>query len=70
MTGDGNLRKLAAEGGVEVHGTLWVFELMARHATCPTRQLASALEILDADPLVRLPRNILRAIKTKIIGSG
>jgi len=66
MTGDGDLRKIATESGVEVHGTLWVLELMARHATCPSHQLALALDTLDADPLVRLPRNLLRTLKGKL----
>lgn len=66
MTGDGNLRKLAAEAGVEVHGTLWAIELMATHATCPAGALITALDQLDADGLVRLPRATLRTLKTKI----
>lgn len=67
MTGDGNLRKLAAESGVEVHGTLWAIELMATHATCPANTLATALDLLDADNLVRLPRGALRSLRTKIV---
>lgn len=70
MTGDADLRKIAAQGGIEVHGTLWAVEMMAHHSTCPTQQLSAALDSLDADPLVRLPRNLLRALKAKIRGAG
>lgn len=31
LTGDGNLRKLAAEDGVEVHGILYIFDKMVDH---------------------------------------
>ena len=68
MTGDANLRKIAEQGGIEVHGTLWAVEQMAHHATCPSHQLSVALESLDADPLVRLPRNALRALKARLGG--
>jgi hypothetical protein len=70
MTGDGYLRKIATDGGVEVHGTLWAVELMAQHGTCPSRQLSTSLELLDGDPLVRLPRHALRALKTKLGSTG
>jgi len=66
MTGDGDLRKLAGRSGVEVHGALWAIELIAQHRTSTSKRLTRALERLDSDPLVRLPRNSLRALKTKI----
>lgn len=68
MTGDGDLRKLAGRNGVEVHGVLWAIELMAQHDTCPKSRLAICLEQLDADPLVRLPRAALRALREKLKG--
>lgn len=68
MTGDGDLRKLAADAGVEVHGTLWAIELMGQHATCPVVQLVAALAQLEADPLVRLPQAALRSLKGKLEG--
>jgi hypothetical protein len=70
MTGDANLRKIAADGGVEVHGTLWAVGLMAQLGTCPGHQLCTALDILDIDPLVRLPRDALRALKARLGGAG
>lgn len=66
MTGDGDLRKLAERSGVEVHGALWAIDLIGRHRTCPTRHLVTGLTRLEKDPFVRLPRTVLRALKTKI----
>lgn len=68
MTGDGDLRRLAGRNGVEVHGVLWAIGLMAEHKTCPGAQLANCLDQLDADPLVRLPRAALRALKDRLGG--
>ena len=64
MTGDGNLRKLAGRSGLDVHGALWIIELMAEHNTSPTATLLEALDCLDKDELVRLPRAALRARKS------
>jgi hypothetical protein len=68
MSGDGDLRRIASDSGVEVHGTLWAIGLMDRHATCSRPELCAALELLDGDPLVRLPRNVLRALRMKLAG--
>jgi len=68
MTGDGSLRRFAGASGVEVHGTLWAIELMAAHGTCSTPALVQALECLDEDQLVRLPRAALRGLKGRIAG--
>ncbi len=70
MTGDGNLRKLAGASGLDVHGALWIIELMAEHGTCPLATLLEALDCLDEDEFVRLPRAALRALKTRIGDKG
>jgi hypothetical protein len=70
MIGDGHLTTIAADEGMEVHGTLWAVALMARHGTCPSRQLCAALEFLDRDPLVQLPRHALRSLNSKLAGTG
>ncbi len=67
MTGDGKLRQIASSAGVEVHGTLWAIELMMKHATCPRDRLIEALDCLDRDPLVRLPKSALRALRSKFV---
>ena len=66
MTGDGDLRALAATSGVEVHGTLWVAELIGQHETCARQALVDALDILDADDRTHLPRAPLRALRGKL----
>jgi hypothetical protein len=67
MTGDANLRALATQNGVEVHGTLWIAELISMHGTCSPPHLIDALDRLDADPLVFLPTALLRALKASLI---
>ena len=49
-----------------MHGALWIIELMAEHSTSPTATLLEALDCLDQDELVRLPRAALRALKLRI----
>lgn len=46
LTGDGNLRKLAAEDGVEVHGTIYVFDKMIEHKVLTPAIAADKLELL------------------------
>jgi len=70
MTGDADLRKLADISGVEVHGVLWAIDLMARQGTCRSKRLVKALDLLDGDDCVRLPRASLRALRAKIDGEG
>ena len=70
MTGDAKLRTIAEKSGVEVHGTLWVADLILKHGTCSPKKLAAALEQLDADPLVFLPSPLIRALKTKVTRKG
>jgi len=59
MTGDAGLRAIATKNGVEVHGTLWVAELISRHATCSLQTLVDALAQLDADPTECIERSAL-----------
>ena len=46
LTGDGNLRKLAAEDGVEVHGTIYIFDQMVEHKVLTPAIAADRLELL------------------------
>jgi hypothetical protein len=59
MSGDGSLRAIAEGTGLEVHGLLWAAEQILDRATCPVGQLLNGLEVLERDPLVRLPRSRL-----------
>jgi predicted nucleic acid-binding protein len=66
MTGDADLRAIATKSGVEVHGTLWVAELIHEHQTCSRQKLVDALDQFAADPFVFLPAALLRALKAKL----
>lgn len=46
LTGDGNLRRLAAEDGVEVHGTIYIFDKMVEHNVLTPSLAAEKLELL------------------------
>ncbi len=59
VTGDGELRTLAATHGIEVHGLLWIVEQIHQKGVKPGRDLAVALRVLEQDPTVRLPRREL-----------
>ncbi|MGP0059952.1 MAG: type II toxin-antitoxin system VapC family toxin [Beijerinckiaceae bacterium] len=60
LTGDQQLRRRASTLGVNVHGILWLCDEMERAGKLTFAELADALEILEADPLVFLPRNEVR----------
>jgi len=57
LTGDQQLRRRAGNGGVEVHGVLWVTDQLAEHGLMAFIDLADALERLVDDPLVFLPHD-------------
>lgn len=46
LTGDGNLRKLASEDGVEVHGTIYIFDKMVEQKILTPATAADKLELL------------------------
>ena len=57
LTGDRQLRNVATENGLCVHGVLWIIdELQAAHA-CPACVLNGALRSWESDATVFLPRN-------------
>jgi hypothetical protein len=66
MAGDDDLRTIASAAKVEVHGLLWVVEMMADQRTSPGRLLASAFDRLGSDPLVRLPATEMQALRDKL----
>jgi predicted nucleic acid-binding protein len=64
VTGDGLLRTVATEHGIEVHGVLWIISELHRHAIEAPATLAKALRLFAADQTVRLPRrDLLNAIR-------
>lgn len=60
LTGDRKLTDAAGDRGLESHGLIWLCDEMNDHGTVDRATLRQALEELDRDPLVRLPRTELR----------
>ena len=56
LTGDAQLRKVAIQKGLRVHGVLWVIDELAAADACPTSQLIDALKRWQSDKTVFLPR--------------
>jgi predicted nucleic acid-binding protein len=61
LTGDGELRNLAARHKMEVHGVLWIIDELHRHQIEKAKILLAALRAFSADPTVRLPRREVAA---------
>lgn len=55
LTGDQLLRRTAGEMAVEVHGVLWLLDLLRNAGKCPLDLLLAALETWRDDPAVFLP---------------
>jgi predicted nucleic acid-binding protein len=70
VTGDGLLRALATRHGIEVHGVLWIVEELRRHNVENAASLVAALQILEADDAVRLPRRELLAAIKRLSSEG
>ena len=64
LTGDQALRAVAERNGIEVHGVLWVIDILQSQGIVPLRKLCDALRLFHDDPRVFLPIDeILRRIK-------
>jgi len=61
LTGDGELRTLATQHKMEVHGVLWVIDELHRNQIEKPKTLLAALRAFSTDPMVRLPRSELLA---------
>ncbi len=55
LTGDGQLRKLAQAQRVEMHGLLWVLDLLADGSHVENVQLHAGLILISEHPRCRLP---------------
>lgn len=55
LTGDNLLRSAAADYAVEVHGVLWIIDLLLDKRTCDVELLVEALECWREDRTVFLP---------------
>ncbi len=60
LTGDRRLRELAVVSTIEVHGVLWVIDLLYSHQAATPKQLHDALLKFQADESVRLPKQELQ----------
>lgn len=55
LTGDQQLRRVAEQQGVAVHGILWILDQAYEQGAVDAETLHAALLVLDNDPLTRLP---------------
>jgi predicted nucleic acid-binding protein len=68
LTSDNELRVLASQNEMEVHGILWVIDEMHRNQVKSAAALLAVLQTLSADPAVRLPQKELAAIIKQYAG--
>lgn len=55
LTGDGALRRLAVDSGIETHGVLWLCDRFEEHEVLGKAQLNEGLTRLSTHPRCRLP---------------
>ena len=60
LTGDAELRKVAQQHHMEVHGVLWVIDEIHRTTVATIQQLLEALYLFEKDITVRLPTRELK----------
>ena len=60
LTGDGELRDLAREENVEMHGVLWIFDQFAQGNLVGNMRLHTGLTTLRNHPRCRLPLGEIR----------
>ena len=59
LTGDAQLRSVAAHAGVRVHGVLWIIDQLRAANICDRNTLIRALDIWKSDPSVFLPNELI-----------
>ncbi len=57
ITGDWNLRRIAVQNHLCVHGVLWVYDQIQKTHTCSHIRLRTALEYWQRYPYVYLPES-------------
>ncbi len=68
LTGDGSLRKLAADNRVDCHGFLWLVQ-MAHGSGADLVNIEQGVRRLLAHPRCRLPRTEVEALLRRMLGS-
>lgn len=64
LTGDGTLRQVAGDKGVEVRGVLWVVDQLEEHQIVSISRLHDVLQLFRDDELIFLPADeVLRRIR-------
>jgi hypothetical protein len=64
LTGDGLLRRIAEDHGIEARGVLWITDELETHRIATPARLLDALRLFQQDPLVFLPKDeVLRRIR-------
>ncbi len=66
LTGDGALRQLAQQQGVEMYGVLWVIDELERENVVETDVLHRALTEIHSHPRCRLPTAEVRRILARL----
>jgi predicted nucleic acid-binding protein len=61
LTGDGDLRDLAAKHDITVHGVLWVIDEIHTNSLAEVAEILTALRLFEAEVTVRLPPRALAA---------
>ena len=56
LTGDGELRALAARRQLDCHGVLWLLDLMLHEAVATASALHAGLTAIASHPRCRLPK--------------
>lgn len=69
LTGDFQLRKVAAANGIPVHGVLWAVDELAKVEGQPASTLVQALRIWQFDSAVFLPSGEIRSRIRKLSGN-
>ena len=70
LTGDGALRDLCVERGVEMHGVLWVIAELDRIGATDAMVLHAALTTIHAHPRCRLPGGDVRRLLSVLSRGG
>jgi predicted nucleic acid-binding protein len=64
LTGDGLLRRIAEDNGIEARGVLWITDELELHRVVTPARLLDVLRLFQQDPLVFLPKDeLLRRIR-------
>ena len=55
LTGDGALRQVANQNGLEIHGVLWICDRFEEYAAITLQDLHAGLSLIGGHPRCRLP---------------